>query len=55
MGQLPVKLQVENSRHFQPGSIQAVFDFMEVDLGDGEVGVGKEGGDFEEVVAGFFV
>jgi len=42
MGQLPVKLQVENSRHFQPGSIQAAFDFMEVDLGDGEVRMTEE-------------
>ena len=45
MDQLPVKLQVENSRHFQPGSILAVFDFVEINLGDCEVGVGEEGGD----------
>ena len=44
MDKLPVKLQVENGSHFQPGSILTVLDFLEVDLSDGEVGVGEEGG-----------
>ena len=53
MDQLPVKLKVENGRHFQPGSILTIFDFVEVDLGDGEVGMTEEGGDGFVVVPGF--
>ncbi len=38
----------------QPGSILAVFSFVEVDLGDSEIGMTKEGRDDVEVVADFF-
>ena len=44
---------IKQSCHFQPGSILAVFDFVEVDLGDGKIGMTEEGGDGLEVVAGF--
>ncbi len=46
--------KAEERLDLQPGSILAVFNFVVVDLGDGEVGMGEEGGDCLEVVAGLF-